>query len=84
MFKVGDMVRVTCLTSLGGVSDLGFVTDICTHFHHRHDSRCIEITYLKPRVSQYHGGRLMKTHLIPSPYPDVSLVSSPEDRINES
>jgi hypothetical protein len=88
MYNVGDMVCVhvrwpAVAASIATADHLGFITDICTHIHHRNDSRCIEITYLKPRVSEYHGGLLMKTHLISSPYTDVSPVSSTETKTKE-
>ena len=83
MYNVGDMVCIQRGAGKRRKDHLGFITDICTHIHHRNDSRCIEITYLKPRVSEYHGGLLMKTHLISSPYPDVSPVSSTETKTKE-
>ena len=84
-FRVGAMVRVEddpfrdfMNPDPNAVGHLGFITGVCTHANHvRNGSRCIEITYLKPREG------VGANSLIAYPYHDVSLATSTEARTKD-
>jgi hypothetical protein len=84
-FRVGAMVRIEddpfrdfMNPDPNAVGHLGFITGVCTHTNHvRNGTRCIEITYLKPRK----GVRGIDRNILVSyPYHDVSLATSAEAR----